>query len=121
MKNRIFWDVREVELHSLRLGRIEMYLAYSVFDEGSSEVEIRALDEEGDIYGCEMIVQDRHGCEAYKKTCYLFTERVATEKERKDYGTFFVTSFAGGFYRDGTRGKIQDALHDMVEKFRNRQ
>jgi hypothetical protein len=117
MKNRLFWDVKEVDLKSLRVGPIEMYIAYSVYEDDSSDVEVRALDDVGDIYGCELIVQDRYGEEAYKKACYLITERGATEQERKAYQTFFVTSFAGGQYKDGTRGKIQDALDQLHDDF----
>lgn len=117
MKNRLFWDVKEVDLKSLRVGPIEMYIAYSVYEDQSSEVEIRALDERGDIYGAEIIVQDRYGEEAYKKACYLIMERGATEQERRDYKIFFVTNFAGGQYRDGTQRKIQDALYLLHDEF----
>ena len=117
MKNKIFWDVREVELESLRVGKIDMFLAYSVFDDKSSEVEVKAIDEMGDIYGAEIVVQDRYSYDAHKKACFLFTERAATEKERRDYKSHFVLSFAGGFYRDGARGEIQDALDALHVAF----
>lgn len=117
MKNRIFESMREVKLESLRVGKISMYLVYSAFDNVTSEVEIRAIDEDGEIYGAELIVQDSYGYEAYKKVCYLFCERGTTEQEREDYGTFFVVRFAGGDYKDESRRKIQDALYDMWNEF----
>ena len=117
MKAKIFEGIKEVDLHSLRIGPVEMFLCYSVYDDESSDIEIRELDENGDIYGVEIIVQDRYGYEAYKKVCSLFSEREATKTEEHDYQTFFVISFAGGEYRDGTRGKIQDALYLMYDKF----
>lgn len=117
MKERIFWDVNEIDLSSLCVGKIEMYIAYSVYDDGSSDVEIRALDDRGEIYGAAIVVQDRYGENACKMACTLFSERGATNLEKRDYNTHFVTNFSGGQYRDGTRGKIQDALDQLHENF----
>ena len=120
MKNKVCESLREVKLESLRVGKITMYLVYSVFDSATSEVEIRAIDEDGEIYGAEIIVQDSYGYKAYKKVSYLFSERGASRQEWRDYHSHFVTRFAGGEYRDGTRGKIQDALDDMWNEFNDR-
>ena len=117
MKNKIFWDVKEVSLETLRVGLVEMFLAYSVYDDGSSDVEILALDDRGEIYGAAIVVQDRYGENACKMACTLFSERGATNSEKHDYNTTFVTKFSGGQYRDGTRGKIQDALDALHAEF----